>query len=318
MTTTGLDFIRLTEHIGYFVGATNIGVISMPQDDRTLIWLIDTPNTVVLTKYLWEQVQSMFTAPKLVAIINTHSHADHCGGNVFLREQTGCRILATKGESALMEVPILQSALVYGGSPIKDIESKYLKADPCRVDQIMSESPLDLCDGISVTPIPLPGHYIDMAAMLVDDAQAGKKVCFLADGISGRNVIKRYWIQYLFNEKKFKESLLKIKEIKADSYVPGHGDMVTEIEGLVELNILAVLETEAMIEDALTTPLSFEELLKVVADRNQISLKVSQFELIGSTVRSYLSSLYEDNRITYEIVENRMLWRKADSPNQAQ
>ena len=310
MTTTGFDFVRLTAHTGYFVGATNIGVITMPRGEETLLWLIDTPNTLVLTKYLWEKLNSLFPALKLAAIINTHSHADHCGGNVFLKEETGCEIWATKGESVLMELPILQSALVYGGSPIKDIESKYLKADPCKVDRILKDETIPLCDGLSVSPLPLPGHYIDMAAMLVDDEQEGKKICFLADGISGRNVIKRYWIQYLFNEKKFRESLSKIKEIKADFYIPGHGDMVTDIEGLVELNMIAVLETEAMIEDELATPLTFEELLKAVADRNQIPLKVSQFELIGSTVRSYLSSLYEDGRISYEIIDNRMLWHK--------
>ena len=305
-----MDFVPITSHIGYFIGATNIGVVTMKENDRTKIWLIDTPNTIVLTKYLWEQIESLFPDASLVAIINTHSHADHCGGNVFLQERTGCQIWATKGESVLMELPILQSALVYGGSPIKDIESKYLKADPCKVDRILSEEETVLCDGLSVQPVSLPGHYIDMAAMIISDETDGKKVCFLADGISGRNVIKRYWIQYLFNEKQFKQSLLKIKDIKADFYIPGHGDMVTDIEGLVELNMIAVLETEAMIEDELSVPLSFEELLKAVADRNQIPLKVSQFELIGSTVRSYLSSLYEDGRISYPITDNKMLWHK--------
>lgn len=309
MTTTGLEFVSLTERVGYYIGATNIGVIAEPQGKQTLIYLVDTPNTVTLTKFLWDDLQSRFSWPHLVAIINTHSHADHCGGNVFLQTETGCQIWATKGESVLMELPILQSALVYGGSPIKDIESKYLKAEPCKVDRIMREGEhITLSDSLWIEPIALPGHYIDMAAIRVTD---GKRVtCFLADGISGRNVIKRYWIQYLFNEQLFKQSLLKIKEIRADFYVPGHGDMITQIEGLAELNLLAVLETEAMIEEELATPLTFEEILKAVADRNQIPLKVSQFELIGSTVRSYLSSLYAEGRITYKIEDNRMLWYK--------
>lgn len=312
MTTTGLEYVPLTSHIGYFIGATNIGIITEKQGEKTRLWLIDTPNTIALTKFMYETLQAIYDNLELVAIINTHSHADHCGGNVFLQERTGCQIWATKGESVLMELPILQSALVYGGSPIKDIESKYLKADPCKVDHILTEAiRFDLSETLSVTPVSLPGHYIDMAAMIVSDKTDGKQVAFLADGISGRNIIKRYWIQYLFNEQQFKQSLLKIKEIKADFYVPGHGDMVTEIEGLVELNLLAVLETEAMIEDELTKPLTFEEILKAVADRNNIPLKVSQFELIGSTVRSYLSSLYAAGKITYEITENRMLWKKA-------
>lgn len=307
--TTGLEYVPLTKRIGCVAGATNIGVIAEPRNGRTRLWLVDTPNTLALTKSLWSVLQARFPSPELVAIINTHSHADHCGGNGYLREMTGCTVWATKGESVLMELPLLQTALVYGGSPIKDIESKYLKADPCTVDRVLCDGEtITLAEELTAEPISLPGHYIDMAAVRVTDGD--RAVCFLADGISGRNVIKRYWIQYLFDERAFKSSLLKIRDIKADCYVPGHGDMVTDIEGLVELNLLAVLETEAMIEDALAEPLTFEEILKVVADRNQIPLKVSQFELIGSTVRSYLSSLHAEGRIAYEITDNRMLWKK--------
>ena len=54
---------------------------------------------------------------------------------------------------------------------------------------------------------------------------------------------------------------------------------------------------------------AMEELLKAVADRSNITLKTSQYCLIGSTLRSYLSGLYETGKITYTIEENRMIWK---------
>ena len=64
-----------------------------------------------------------------------------------------------------------------------------------------------------------------------------------------------------------------------------------------------------MILDELKKPKTMEELLKAVADRSNITLKTSQYCLIGSTLRSYLSGLYEAGKITYTIEENRMIWK---------
>ncbi|MCR5724615.1 MAG: MBL fold metallo-hydrolase [Treponema sp.] len=303
---------RLTEHISCIENKTNIGIITYTESSgKTAVFFIDTGNDAETAKAELSLIKETWGDVSVKAVITTHSHADHCGGNSFLKKETGCEIWATKGEAALMEVPVLQSSLVYGGSPIKEIKSPYLMAEPCPVDRIFfCAEEVALGENLFMRAVSLPGHYIDMAAILVEDRNAGKTAAFLADGISGRNVIKRYWIQYLYDEELFKQSLFRIKDIAADFYIPGHGDMVTDIEGLVELNMIAVLETEAMILDELVTPLTFEEVLAAVAARNSISLKVSQYELIGSTIRSYLSSMQAAGKICYTVENNRMLWKR--------
>ena len=37
-----------------------------------------------------------------VALINTHAHADHCGGNAFLKKRTGATVYAPAIEAALV------------------------------------------------------------------------------------------------------------------------------------------------------------------------------------------------------------------------
>ena len=44
-------------------------------------------------------------------------------------------------------------------------------------------------------------------------------------------------------------------------------------------------------------------------DRNDISLKLSQYMLIGCTLRSYLYSLSNQGKITFEIKDNIMKWK---------
>ena len=92
--TTGLEYVPLTERVGYFKGATNIGVIAEPQDGGTRLWLVDTPNTVALTKCLWGELQRRFPRPRLDAIINTHSHADRLKTEPLRRLPLPTRIMA--------------------------------------------------------------------------------------------------------------------------------------------------------------------------------------------------------------------------------
>ncbi|MBR1402820.1 MAG: MBL fold metallo-hydrolase [Treponema sp.] len=314
MSVTTEQLVKLSEHISYLKMPTNTGLITIPRGEESCdLYLIDSGNDETNGARLLDFMRNNFPNGTLRAIINTHSHADHCGGNSYLVRETGCEVWASKGEAYLMEFPTIETQLIWGGTPIHDIRSKYLLAEACRVKRVFDgEEEIALPCGagrISLKVVSLPGHYVDQVGFLLTDTD-GMRVMFAGDVLSGRNAIKKHWIQYLLDETKTKESLQKIQTIEADFYIPGHGDVVNNIEGIAELNLLAILETEDMIVDELKSPKTTEELLKSVADRSGIVLKTSQFCLIGSTLRSYLTGLYESGRIDYEIRENRMIWKR--------
>ena len=316
MSVTTEQLVKLSEHISYLKMPTNTGLITIPRGEgKCDLYLIDSGNDETNGARLLDFMRINFPNGTLRAIINTHSHADHCGGNSYLVRETGCEVWASKGEAYLMEFPEIETQLVWGGAAIHDIRSKYLLAEACRVQRVFDgEEEITLpcgAEAISLKVVSLPGHYVDQTGFLLTDTD-GTRVMFAGDVLSGRNAIKKHWIQYLLDETKTKESLQKIQKVEADFYIPGHGDIVDNIEGIAELNLLAILETEDMIVDELKSPKTAEELLKSVADRSGITLKTSQFCLIGSTLRSYLTGLYESGRIEYAIEENRMLWKKKD------
>ncbi|MBQ9281591.1 MAG: MBL fold metallo-hydrolase [Treponema sp.] len=314
MSVTTEQLVTLSEHISYLSMPTNIGFIRFFDGaGKDCVYLIDSGNDETTGARILDFIKANFPDATLKAIINTHSHADHCGGNSYLVRETGCEVWASKGEAYLMEYPTIETQLIWGGTPIHDLRSKYLLAEACQVQRVFDgEEEISLsCENgeIRLKVISLPGHYVDQVGFLLTDTD-GKRVMFAGDVLSGRNSIKKHWIQYLLDETKTKESLLKIQTVEADFYIPGHGDIVDNIEGIAELNLLAILETEDMIVDELRSPKSSEELLKAVADRSGITLKTSQFCLIGSTLRSYLTGLYESGRIEHTMEANRMLWRK--------
>lgn len=333
------QLVNLSENISYLKMPTNTGFIRAKNAAGTSdIYLVDSGNDDTSGLRILDFIKENFPKDTLKAVINTHAHADHCGGNAILVEKTGCEVWASKGSASLMEYPSIETQLIWGGTPIHDIRSKFLLARPCHVTKTFSGGDvikIPIFQSVSRTAeksvskafqgnpqdenqneknitleiIPLAGHYVDQTGFLFTDTD-GKKIFFGGDAFTGKTAIKKFWIQYLLNENGTKDSLHKLSEIKADWYVPGHGEIVEEIEGIAELNLIAILETEDMILDELKKPKTHEEILKAVAGRNSIPLKVSQYCLIGSTLRSYLAGLYENGKITYEIKDNKMFWKR--------
>ena len=54
---------------------------------------------------------------RLTAIYNTHSNADHIGGNQYLQKQTGCRIFAPGVERDFTQHTVLEPSFLYGAIP---------------------------------------------------------------------------------------------------------------------------------------------------------------------------------------------------------
>src|SRR5574344_2280691 len=160
MALTEESFTPLTKNIAVINNVTNIGVLSYSaHDDKSPangicqqhVCLIDSGSDDDAAKHILRIVQSKFPAKEttsadgakhdegLEAILNTHSHADHCGGNSYIYKHTGCGIWATRGESTTIEVPKLESALIWGGCPIPELRTKFYQAQPTIVTRILEQ-----------------------------------------------------------------------------------------------------------------------------------------------------------------------------------
>lgn len=306
--------INISDCIYYISGPTNIGIIEERlSDTQSNLYMIDSGCNTEDGKRIFSEITEYFSNKTITikAIINTHSHADHCGANKYIQQKTNCEIWITENEQGSLINPFLQPIISWGGNPLPEINSSYYVAEKTIPNKIINTNEnFILSNGIKLSFINLPGHYFEMIGILCENNN--KKILFASDGIFGRKNIGKYWIPFLYNVKDFKNSLDTISSLNADFCIPGHGEPTAQIEETVELNKIAIISNEQCILEALKhKDLTQEDILKYIADKNEINLHIAQYMLIGCTVKAYLSFLYNEGKISYHIKENKMYWCKA-------
>lgn len=310
---------KILLNVYYIPGPTNVGVVAIPGkrgQKAKDVYLIDSGGDREDAQRIYNELEQLFPGEKggfnLVAIINTHSHADHCGGNAFFVEKTGCQIWINEIEATGLKHKLLQSIITCGTMPLPHLQSSYYVAEPSKADRFVdSSSEIKLRGGCKFTFMDLPGHYLNMLGVIFTDKN-GDTVLFPGDAVFGRLHVLKYWISYLVDLGAFKETLAKLNETGFTWYIPCHGDPVRRIQETVEMNQIAILSTEYCILRALDDgkELTFSELMKAVADMNDIKLRTPQYLLIGSTIRGYLYYLYDQNKIDCKMKENQLFWVK--------
>ena len=308
--------INISDCIYYISGPTNIGIIEEQlSDTKSNLYMIDSGCNTEDGKRIFTEITEYFSKKDITikAIINTHSHADHCGANNYIQQKTNCEIWITENEQGSLINPFLQPIISWGGNPLPEINSSYYVAEKTVPNKIINTNEkLTLLNGIKISFINLPGHYFEMVGILCENDN--KKVLFASDGIFGRKNIGKYWIPFLYDVKEFKNSLDTISSLNADFCIPGHGEPTSQIEETVELNKIAIISNEQCILEALKyKEQTQEDILKYVADKNEINLHIAQYMLIGCTIKAYLTFLYNEGKISYHIKENKMYWFKTEA-----
>jgi glyoxylase-like metal-dependent hydrolase (beta-lactamase superfamily II) len=289
------DLIQVSGHSYYIQSPAKIGLVKLNDRD---VCLIDSGND----KDAGRKVRQLLDANgwRLTAIYNTHSNADHIGGNQYLQKQTGCKVYAPGIDCAFTRYPVLESSFLYGGFPCRDLRHKFLMAQESDAQELTQES---LPDGFEI--IPLPGHFFDMVGFRTPD-----DVVYLADCLSSRETLEKYQIGFIYDVAAYLKTLEAVKTMQAAMFIPAHAAACEEISDLAQYNIDKVLEIAEKIVSLCDAPLCFEDVLKQLFDAYDLSMNFEQYVLVGSTVRSYLAWLKDTGRLNCLFDQNRMLWQK--------
>lgn len=288
------ELIELTDRSCYIQSPAKIGLVRLEGDG---ICLIDSGND----KEAGRKVRQLLDGRgwTLRAIYNTHSNADHIGGNKYLQAQTGCRVYAPGIDCAFTRHPILEPAFLYGGFPPKELRHKFLMAQPSDAEYLTEQC---LPEGLSL--IPLPGHFFDMVGYRTAD-----DVVYLADCLSGEETLKKYQVGFIYDVQAYLDTLEAVSRMEARFFVPAHAEVTEDIAPLARLNIQKVRETAELITGFCAEPLGFEEILRRLFEVCGLTMSFEQYALVGSTLRSYLSWLSDSGAMEHMIEDSRLLWR---------
>lgn len=289
------ELIQVSGGSYYIQSPAKIGLVKLNEKE---VCLIDSGND----KDAGRKVRQLLDANgwKLTAIYNTHSNADHIGGNKYLQVQTGCRIYAPGIDCAFTRHPILEPAFLYGGYPCKDLRHKFLLAQESGAEVL---TPDVLPEGFAL--IPLPGHFFDMVGLRTPD-----DVVYLADCLSSRETLDKYQISFLYDVGAYLKTLEMVKTLKAKRFVPAHAQDTEDISALAQYNIDKVHEIAERIVGLCREPLCFEMILQKLFAGYGLAMNFEQYVLVGSTVRSYLSWLKDTGRLDVRFEENMLLWEQ--------
>lgn len=241
------------------------------------------------------------------AIINTHSHADHCGGNAYFKEKKNVTIYASEIESGIIQYPILEPLYFFSGaSPIRDLENKFLMAKPSHVDYIIKNGEERLfIDGIELGIISLPGHSPNQIGIEVED------ILFCADSVFSKYALRTHKIPFYIDIDKQKETLNFLKNSKYKLYIPSHAEPTENIMDLVEANMEIIEDVEQYLLENINDSKTTEQILKNLCDHYNIEIKTGQeYYLMNTVTMAYLSSLYKRGNLNYVIRENSLFWEK--------
>lgn len=283
----------ITEKTGYFEGPVTVGV-HYPEPNRVI--LIDSGSDDSAARKIAGYFEKEGTV--IAAVINTHSHADHCGGNAHLQKRTGCRVYACGIEAALIRDTILEPMYLYGGGPLEALQNKFLLAPPTE-SVLRLDAGLQDIEGVGLELIPLFGHSPGMVGVRTPD-----DIVFLGDGLIGIETAQRHQILYNFNLGGLFHALQAIEGLEAKAFVLSHGGLCENIQEVVEDNRSRLLALNACIMEHCSEPVGRETLLeKILIDYN-LEPPLPLYYLNLGIISSHLAWLCSEKKLEAAMMGN--------------
>ena len=151
--------------------------------------------------------------------------------------------------------------------------------------------------------IELNGHSFSMIGIKTSD-----DVWFLGDSVASRETIQKHHITFLYNVEEYLHSLDVVEQLEGKLFIPSHMEPVEDIKPYVQENRKKMQEIIEKILQLIQIPCTFETLLQHMFIDYQLHMNFTQYVLIGSTIKAYLTYLYEKDELETTFENSQLLW----------
>lgn len=276
---------KIKGHSSYTPGIFSAGVYL--QGDTCV--LIDSGSDQTSAKAIYETVQTQ--SKTVTAIVNTHCHPDHCGGNYFFQTNfPRLRVFAAQDEKEFIENPTLAARCFCGGAaPFSGLRNKHIapQKESKVTDPILNSDNAIVIDAEVFKIIPLPGHTPGSIGIITPD-----NILYCGDALFGSEVIKKHPILFYTDIQNTLASLKKLTSLQVDGCVLYHGGFIESLAEAIEQHVTLILETKNHIVSILKNgPLSVDALTQRIMQHYKIPNSIIAFTLTQTTLRAYLTCL---------------------------
>jgi glyoxylase-like metal-dependent hydrolase (beta-lactamase superfamily II) len=293
--------VQLAGRVWVVPGGVNVGILA---NDAGEIVLVDTGLNDTSAKKVLKAVREELGG-EVVAILTTHAHADHYGGNAAVVKRTGARVYAPAFDEAFLRYPLLQPIFLFGGAdPIESLRGNFLLADASPVDEIVEPGEREVA-GIAIEAIPLFGHSPGQLGYLVGD------IFFCADVVLPASVLEKYSEPNLFSLTDHLAALERARGVPHRVAVAGHGAMLGagDLEALIDLNVELAQRVMETVLETVASPQTAEVVLRQLLRRFEAPVAdAPSFYLLQPTALAFLSHLHREGRVSHEVRDGQSLW----------
>lgn len=292
----------------FFPGAVNSVVL---EDRRGGALLVDTGLDESHARKLLRALEGMGLMP--TAILNTHSHADHHGGNAFiLKRFPGLEVFAPPLEAAIINHPLLEPLSLFGARPPRDLQTKFLLAPASPAQPLEGTGRVSL-GGVEVELLDVTGHAVQMYAVRAGD------VLYAADALFGPDALGKHPLTFCADSRLQKEAAARLGTLTGVRVVlPGHGDPAEDLAGLAATNLAAYgRTTRAVLEAVEAGAAPVDELLaRVCATLGVEMTNAGAVVLNRAVVSAHLTELLEAGALEMGVEEGRLIFRARSASGQ--
>lgn len=295
-----MELLHLKGNTYYISNIVNIGLYKI---NETECILIDSGYGGTPAEELVAFLKSQDLFVK--AIVNSHGHRDHMGGNSQIIEAYNAVVYASKFEDAFIERPDLASLFLYPSAPFKAFNN--VKIEGSQVDYILPDEGQVYIDSIPFEIVNLAGHSPNQIGVVTPD-----DVFFTADAYVCKNELENIKILYsydLTNDLACKDRMLSMNHAL---YVPTHGQPTEDLSHDIQDNKAYYTVIMHAVKSFLSKPKTLDELMKDGIALFDITPRIDSYMVGRGCIAGIISHLERIDEVQPVLIDNIMKFELTD------